>query len=812
MAGSFGSMFRNQHADQNRRPNRSVAILGGQQHPRPKRRGMTGAVVLSAAVLALAVLALAATPASAQGLWTVTISGTSGATTTGVVVNGSVTPNGDAGSATVLYEPSGTPITSSSPTAGLAIFSSGDTTPQAVSLTVDQLTPNTSYVYELQATDDTNDATYDSSQGTFSTTASPTGSGTPIVPPNNPASNGIFGQCESDAACVNDMNGVRANQEQHAPLTLPSNWSTLTQAEQLFVWTNLERTSRGEVAITNLVNTYAAAVQGGITNDQDPSLSNLPGNSTSIWAGAFPTVLGGMYAWMYDDGWPGSNSDCTSSTAPGCWGHRNAILGDSDLNSSYGNPTEMDAEAGTDSGGNIDYAAIFVVNPNPTAPANIVFTWAQEQSFIGSEVLSPPSISGVTLSGTPADPTVTVTGSNFGSGPPASTPETCQSGDTGDDFGWGGLVFQDLSHGWGGGEAGNCIGLLLTSWSNTQVVFTFGNQYANYGPMNPGDQVEATIQGATDTVTASFPNLPSIASVTLTGTAANPTVTVSGSNFGSNPPTGTPETCQSGDTGDDYGSAGLILQDTTESWGAGQSGDCIGLLLTSWSNTQVVFTVGNEYAHYGPIAVGDQIKVTVQGATDTVTASFSTPVVPTVTAVSPTSGPSSGGTAITITGTGFIAGAKVTVGQGSGAVTGAISATSVTVVSSTKITAVTGGGAKAGTWSLFVTTSGGTSAANTSDNFTYNAASVVPTVTTVSPNSGSTAGRHRHHHHRDRLHRRGQGDRGPGQRRDDRRHFGHQRHGRLLDQDHRRDRWGGQGRYLEPVRHHLGGHQCRQHQ
>ena len=90
------------------------------------------------------------------------------------------------GSATVLYEPSGTPITSSSPTAGLAIFSSGDITPQTVSLTVDQLTPNTSYVYELQATDDNNDATFDSSQGTFSTTAAPTGSGTPIVPPEQP--------------------------------------------------------------------------------------------------------------------------------------------------------------------------------------------------------------------------------------------------------------------------------------------------------------------------------------------------------------------------------------------------------------------------------------------------------------------------------------------------------------------------------------------------------------------------------------------------------------------------------------------------
>jgi lysophospholipase L1-like esterase len=114
--------------------------------------------------------------------------------------------------------------------------------------------------------------------------------------------------------------------------------------------------------------------------------------------------------------------------------------------------------------------------------------------------------------------------------------------------------------------------------------------------------------------------------------------------------------------------------------------------------------------------------------------------VPTVTAISPNSGPTTGNTPITITGTGFITGATVTIGQGSGAVTGAIAATSVTVVSSTKITAVTGGGSKAGTWSLFVTTSGGTSAANTSDNFTYNTGGVVPTVTAVSPNSGPTAG------------------------------------------------------------------------
>jgi hypothetical protein len=111
--------------------------------------------------------------------------------------------------------------------------------------------------------------------------------------------------------------------------------------------------------------------------------------------------------------------------------------------------------------------------------------------------------------------------------------------------------------------------------------------------------------------------------------------------------------------------------------------------------------------------------------------------IPTVSAVSPNSGPVTGGTAISITGTGFPSGAKVTIGQGSGAGVGAIAATNVKVVSSTQITAVTGGGAQAGTWSLFVITTGGTSVANLGDDFTYNHA---PAVSAVSPSSGPVTG------------------------------------------------------------------------
>ena len=113
------------------------------------------------------------------------------------------------------------------------------------------------------------------------------------------------------------------------------------------------------------------------------------------------------------------------------------------------------------------------------------------------------------------------------------------------------------------------------------------------------------------------------------------------------------------------------------------------------------------------------------------------PTKPTVSAVSPNSGPTTGGTAITITGTGFVAGAKVVIGQGNGAGIGAIAATSVKVVSPTEITAVTGGGAKAGPCTLFVTTSGGTSAANAGAAFSY---AVLPTVSKVSPNTGPKSG------------------------------------------------------------------------
>jgi hypothetical protein len=102
--------------------------------------------------------------------------------------------------------------------------------------------------------------------------------------------------------------------------------------------------------------------------------------------------------------------------------------------------------------------------------------------------------------------------------------------------------------------------------------------------------------------------------------------------------------------------------------------------------------------------------------------------IPTVTKVSPTKGPVAGGTKVTITGTNFNGGeASVKFG--------ARSATSVTVLSPTKITAIAPASVAA-VVDITVSTYYGTSSTSILDHYKFGP----PTVTGVSPNTGSKAG------------------------------------------------------------------------
>ena len=118
------------------------------------------------------------------------------------------------------------------------------------------------------------------------------------------------------------------------------------------------------------------------------------------------------------------------------------------------------------------------------------------------------------------------------------------------------------------------------------------------------------------------------------------------------------------------------------------------------------------------------IVVTTNGKNVATTGSFTYAGVPTVTSFTPTSGPTAGGTTVTITGTNFINNSLVATVNG-------VPATGVTYVSATQITLVTPAGVAGTSGPISVTTIGGTG--TSSGNFTYLAA---PTIASISPTTG----------------------------------------------------------------------------
>src|SRR5216684_3228830 len=104
------------------------------------------------------------------------------------------------------------------------------------------------------------------------------------------------------------------------------------------------------------------------------------------------------------------------------------------------------------------------------------------------------------------------------------------------------------------------------------------------------------------------------------------------------------------------------------------------------------------------------------------------PPPPTVRGIDPNNGPATGGTSVTITGTGFTSAASVLFGS--------TPASGITVISDTQITAISPPGC--GIADVTVSTPNGTSAKSKADLFTYNPST--PTVAYIEPYSGPTTG------------------------------------------------------------------------
>ncbi len=153
------------------------------------------------------------------------------------------------------------------------------------------------------------------------------------------------------------------------------------------------------------------------------------------------------------------------------------------------------------------------------------------------------------------------------------------------------------------------------------------------------------------TTDASAASVPSISAVYVSGATSSPTVTVTGQGFGTESalgiaqdpvayfPTGVSNNCNN-NLGNDYG-ANLYLQDTSANWNAGEggtptaNGDQIGLVISSYSDTKIVFTLGSCYSFYR-LSAGDAYTMNVLGAAFSGIVEYASP--PTATISSPASG------------------------------------------------------------------------------------------------------------------------------------------------------------------------------
>jgi hypothetical protein len=156
-----------------------------------------------------------------------------------------------------------------------------------------------------------------------------------------------------------------------------------------------------------------------------------------------------------------------------------------------------------------------------------------------------------------------------------------------------------------------------------------------------------------------------------------------------------------------------------------------GATAVDFGSTSASFTVNSDSSitAVSPPGVGtvDVTVTTPEGTTPSSSTDRFSYGVPTVTKVVPRVGPIAGGTAVTITGTNFTRATAVSFGSNN--------ASSFTIKSPTKIAVVAPPAGTVGFVYVTVTTPGGTNAVSKSDVFTY-----VPTVTAISPKSGSTAG------------------------------------------------------------------------
>ncbi|MCL4448967.1 MAG: IPT/TIG domain-containing protein, partial [Actinobacteria bacterium] len=268
--------------------------------------------------------------------------------------------------------------------------------------------------------------------------------------------------------------------------------------------------------------------------------------------------------------------------------------------------------------------------------------------------------------------------------------------------------------------SGPASGGTTVTLTGTNFVTTSGGTTVDFGTGNPATGVSCS---STSSCTAVSPSGTGTVSVTVTtsgGTSGAQSYTyIPAPTLTSISPTSGPQAggTSFSITGTNFSTAS---GGTTVDFGTGNPATSVSCSTTSsCSGTTPV----------GPSGGGNvTVTVTTSGGTSSgVNYDYTTATSPTLSSISPTSGPAAGGTTVTLTGTNF-----VTTSGGTTVDFGTNAATSVTCSTTSSCTAVSPSGT--GTVSVTVTTSGGTSGAQS---YTYIPA---PTLTGISPTSGPVTG------------------------------------------------------------------------
>lgn len=106
-------------------------------------------------------------------------------------------------------------------------------------------------------------------------------------------------------------------------------------------------------------------------------------------------------------------------------------------------------------------------------------------------------------SGQGPSPTVTINGSGFGAAPKGTSDNSTSCGDytaNGDVFGNKLYTYDDtdgFSAGYSNKTSATCVGIVVSSWTSTKIVFTWGNAYGSYTDwwVNNGDNYVFALKG-----------------------------------------------------------------------------------------------------------------------------------------------------------------------------------------------------------------------------------------------------------------------------------------------------------------------------